>query len=224
MDQAGTISNSDLGGDSGDLFIGFGDYTGGKFDPVTRSIYLSSHGPSTLWANYHLAYWMLMDNAKIDYGYTFIFGEDFRWAQIVPSVSILGGWIGTVSLPTFFANFSMVMQDTEEIRTGKCPPAKNASRDEFSKCAKWVRSTTIPLAFWREPEYYYVFEIADGERAPVQPYYDLFLERAENETNPDAVEWNKYLGTQMPETCKELHTSMLDQSRETIHGHTPQWF
>merc|ERR1711937_546017 len=115
------------------------------------------------------------------------------------------------------------MQDTEEMRSGKCPPPANGSKDEFSKCATWIRTTSIPLLFWKEPSVYYVFEIADAAGNPVQPYFDFFLARAENLTSPDAAAWKKNFGTDMPADCREQYTSMLDRSSESIYGHTIQW-
>lgn len=69
----------------------------------------------------------------------------------------------------------MYLQNAPE---GACPPAENATKYERNLCAKWIRrSWAADNTNLTDPYFDYpVFQIADSEGIPIEPYFSAYVE------------------------------------------------
>jgi hypothetical protein len=189
MDQVGAYAFSNISGGAPDLALSFGDtnYSTLKGNSVNVDIF----GPAWQWQNSaagiedYIGLQQSIDGTlpfPMDH-YEFAFSDDYEFAQIYPCYGLPDG--SSARTPKEMMSFSMVRQHPAE---GECPPAAGASKQDIAKCAKWRRDSVqggIKVV-------YYVFEIVDSNRQPIQPYYDAFLEFANSKCIPDKAAAQKY--------------------------------
>jgi len=183
MDQAGVISDSDIGSSAApDGAISLGDPVN-KLDTTTNSIFVDTVGTAWLWFNSILGYHEWFDikfgsGLKGDQWYRFQFNDDYSFAQIYLAYTPLH-----LEIPKTILSFSMTRQTPPK---DACPPSRAASKAAFTKCATWRRESSIgflPLKPW----IYYAFEVVDNKGRPVQPYFDKFLEHLFNQTQGNST-------------------------------------
>lgn len=224
MDQTGRYGRSDVEGQnatSASLAFSFAVST---WDPSSRTIKIGGRGGKWPWQGRHMGSSWLSANRFMGYediywarfygySYTFILNEGYTYAQIIPSFAPLGGWIGTWGIPVGLMNYSMQLQNL----TGRpCPPPHNATKDEASRCAKFMRTTRLWDWFpeWSDfiGEYHYpVFEIVkpSGERA--QPFYAAYKKYAMRAADPDEAAAFLYLNANLTAmNCTGPGTAIAD--------------
>lgn len=180
MDQAGVISESDLGSSAApDGALSFGDPEN-TLNTSTRSIFVDTVGPAWLWFNNVFGYREWFDikfglGLKGDRWYRFQFNEDYTFAQIYDSITPLH-----LEIPSWILNFTMTrLTPPKDV----CPPPRHASKEIYTKCATWRRDTGIigTTRIWS----YYAFEVVDKDGRLVQPYYSKFVEHMRKNTQAD---------------------------------------
>lgn len=181
MDQLGHYAHSDIPIGAPDFAFSLADTPGALFDPKTRSITVDVAGPAWQWMNRLDGKVFFKVLKAVGFRYVMQFNEDYSFTQIYPTLF----W-GLVSVPKQLLSFTMVKQTPP---ADACPPAKDATKAEISKCAAWDRVSTgllSPLFGSYGVLHYYVFQIIDGQGQPVQPYYDVFQEYAKISAGSDS--------------------------------------
>mmetsp|Transcript_95806 Transcript_95806/g.158064 ORF Transcript_95806/g.158064 Transcript_95806/m.158064 type:complete len:359 (+) Transcript_95806:134-1210(+) len=190
MDQAGFISDSDIGDGNTDLnnyidgAVSFGD-PANTLDKSTKSLQFDTAGVAWQWFNSpggylgwsRMVYGSLIAKLAGGRSYRFQFNDNYTHAQIYLSVF---GW----EIPKQLFSFSMTLQNVDKVACSLL--SKSASKLELSRCAKWRRESYAinPWFVFK----YYVFEVVDKNGRPVQPYWDLYLEWVGKNIEPNAGE------------------------------------
>jgi len=182
MDQGGFFGHSDVPFNAPDLACSFGDTAFHRLDPDTRVLKVTITGPAWQWMNKFLGYVGYNLLGVLGFFYEFQWNEDYSVAQTLPGLDL--GMLGVYQVPMWLMSFTMVLQTPPE---GACPPAKGASKKDIAKCAKWDRVSSgflSPLLGSYGVLHYYVYQIVDKDGKRVQPFYDAFLEWANQNTDP----------------------------------------
>uniref|UniRef100_A0A7S4QFJ3 Uncharacterized protein n=1 Tax=Alexandrium monilatum TaxID=311494 RepID=A0A7S4QFJ3_9DINO len=218
MDQGGSYGSSDLSEGSGSLAMSFGDAI---VDDERRTARVSNTGASWSVENNPSGYLRYFSTAVLRYSYFFEFSEDYRSAQIYPSVQPLDGWLGTWYVPKALMSFTMEVRNTSRSR---CPPPDSASKEEITRCAMFDRITTYfdlfpPVSRWLGTFHYPAFEIVDpsGQRQPSYKAYDRF---AATTANPSPFFAWLFLGIDLQSSgCNRSATVLLARDEfQTVSG------
>lgn len=198
MDQAGFYGHSDVPIQMAapDGVFSFGDV---EFDKLQEgSIKVDTHGPAWQWFNSPKGYTFYNMLSRQGFHYNFIFTDNFKHAQIIPSSHLQ---IGSLEVPPNLINFEMEYQslylnetacprhNTEEIKAclgidkkdERCQKVKM----DVTKCAKWKRPSSILGR--DEKRDYYAYEIVDRNGEKREPYYSMYLEWIQMNAAPSAI-------------------------------------
>merc|ERR1719291_885507 len=71
---------------------------------------------------------------------------------------------------------------------GACPPGLNASNDDITACATWIRKSNIvvPHTNFKVTSLadYYVYEVMDSHGNAIEPFYSAYLKHANAVAKP----------------------------------------
>merc|ERR1719235_1454204 len=180
MDQNGAYGVGSVGEDLPSLCVSIGDTSKGTLNLTTRSIRSDPLGPGWQLANNAKGYKSVIQGKPFRFFYDFEFNEDYTFAQIYPVV--FGKRISKKTM-----NFTMVRQVPPE---GACPPGPDTPQEDIVKCATWKRYSNVKasvpgLPKWEWGEHiYYAYEIVDKDGNRRQPYYDAYLNWANDQSKP----------------------------------------
>jgi len=185
MDQGGIYGHSDIPLGAPDLALSFGDTGYSKWDPTTRTMSVDVAGPAWTWMNSGLGYVFYTLMNKAGFFYLFELNLDGTVIQVYPSLNL--GQLGKFSLPARIMSFTM-----EKVvhPKGACPPTGSTSKKDIVKCATWDRVSKgffSPLVGSYGVLHYYVWKIVDGQGNKLQPYYDAYMQFADQSCAPSST-------------------------------------
>jgi len=185
MDQGGAFAHTDVPFTAPDLAFSFGDTDFSKLDKETRTISVNVTGPAWQWMNNKHGYKAFVVLRKIGWFYKLVFNEDYTFAQIYPCLDL--GKFGTWKMPAFLLSFTMRKLKTSPEQT----LSSSTLYKDRARFAQWDRESSglmSPLIGKYGIFHYYVFQIADANHQPIQPFYDACAAHAESTTEPESHE------------------------------------
>lgn len=181
MDQGGVFGHSDVPFTAPDLAFSFGDTEFSTLNKQTRTINVNVSGPAWQWMNNKHGYKAFSLLRKCGFFYHLAFSEDYTKAQIYPCLNL--GTFGTWSVPAFLLSFTMKIQQAQPETTLS---SSTLYKDRI-RYAKWDRESSgllSPLIGKYGVFHYYVFQIADENHQPIQPFYDACASHALKNSEP----------------------------------------
>jgi len=201
LDQSGYYGYSDIPAAvaAPDAGASFGDV---EFSTLERSgdggtIKISTHGPAWQWFNNfqgHMSYYLLSHAA---FYYNFEFTNNFNHVEISPTLNL--GTLDAFIPPEFLVNFTMEYQSLYLDETA-CPRTSSPEieaclgvdkgrepddscyqvKRNIARCAKWDRVSNV---LGGEARHYYAFEIVDKHGQKREPYFTMYLNWINSQTN-----------------------------------------